>query len=57
MQERNCQNDAVQMDDLQPLNHRNMNNSAKQNRDRYKEYFVGEGSVPWQEDMLNAYRA
>ena len=51
------QNNAVQMHNLQPAIPRNINNSAKQNRDRYKEYFVGEGSIPWQEDMLNAGRA
>ena len=38
-QEGNYQNDVVQMDNLQPLNRGNLNNSAKQNRDRYKEYF------------------
>ena len=58
MQEGNFQSDVVEMDNLQPVNHhRNINNSAKQNRDHYKEYFVGEGSVPWQEEMLNMYRA
>ena len=55
--EGDCQNNAVQLDNLQPAIPRNINNSAKQNRDRYKEYFVGEGRIPWQEDMLIAGRA
>lgn len=49
--------DRVELHNLQCAPPRNSANSAKQNKDAYKEYFCKEGSVPWQEDMLKAGRA
>ncbi|XP_049941676.1 uncharacterized protein LOC126418789 [Schistocerca serialis cubense] len=42
---------------LQSAVSRNPSIRAKDNREAYKKYFVSEGSVPWQEDMLRAGRA
>lgn len=51
------QKDAVELPSLQRIVPRNQCITAKNNRDAYKAYFVAEGCVPWQEQMLRAGRA
>jgi hypothetical protein len=49
-------NNGVLLSDLHPVT-RNPNTKAKENREAYREYFLSDGSVQWQEAMIAAGRS
>lgn len=43
---------GMMLDGLRPNLNRNASREAKENREVYKNYFLGSGSVPWQDNFV-----
>jgi hypothetical protein len=46
-----------QLTSLQPDNARSVPYDAKENKEKYVQYFTGKGEVSWQESMIMIWRA
>jgi hypothetical protein len=57
IQDRDWRKTYVELVDVEPLCERNTSKDSKQNRESYVQYFIGNGKVDWQEEMLKRGKA